>query len=257
MTALHKLSAAAVLLLAGMTLTACDDAAGQGEGENQAVETGVRPVRVMTVEPGAATEIRRLPGRIEAAQTSQISFQVSGKIAAFPVREGETVEEGALVAALDATDYELALREARVRADQLLKELKRKRALHEDGHVSQATLDDAEAAYELARVAVDRAQQNLDYTTIEAPFRALVAERLVDRFTNVQAGQPVALLQDISTLDVEVSVPEITMARTERDDIVHVTASLSARPDTKFPLTVKEWATEPTPPHGRTRSRSP
>lgn len=42
MTALHKLSAAAVLLLAGMTLTACDDAAGQGEGENQAVETGVR-----------------------------------------------------------------------------------------------------------------------------------------------------------------------------------------------------------------------
>lgn len=249
MTALRRrLSAAAVLLLSGLALAACDDAVGQGEGEaGRVLEPDVRPVRVMTVEPGASTQVRRFPGRIEAAQTSTVSFQVPGKIAEFPVREGGTVEEGALIAALDAADYELALREARVRADQLRKELERKRALREDGHVSQATLDDARAAHDLARVAVDRAQQNLDYARIEAPFKALVAERLVDRFTNVSAGQPVALLQDISTLDVEVSVPEITMARTDREDLVRITASLSARPERDFPLTIKEWATEPDP----------
>ncbi|WP_404384131.1 efflux RND transporter periplasmic adaptor subunit [Caenispirillum salinarum] len=248
MTALpRRLSAAAVLLLSGLALAACDDAAGQDGDAARTLEPDVRPVRVMTVEPGAANDIRRFPARVEAAQTSTVSFQVPGKIAEFPVREGETVEEGALIAALDATDYELALREARVRADQLRKELERKRALRADGHVSQATLDDARAAYELARVAVDRAEQNLDYTRIEAPFKALVAERLVDRFTNVQAGAPVALLQDISTLDVEVSVPEITMGRTRQEDLVSVTASLSARPERVFPLTIKEWATEPDP----------
>lgn len=218
----------------------------------QEQEAAVRPVRVMTVEPGAATQIRRLPGRIEAAQTSAVSFQVPGKIEEFPVREGETVEEGALIAALDATDYELALREARVRAEQLRKELDRKRTLRQGGHVSQATLDDAQAAFDLARVAVDRAEQNLDYTRIEAPFKALVAERLVDRFTNVTAGQPVALLQDISTLDVEVSVPEISMgsapsARTWWA----VTASLSAVPERTFPLTIKEWATGARSQHPR------
>lgn len=247
MIALRSVSAAVVLLVAGVALAACDDAVGQAETTGQPLEPAVRPVRVMTVEPGATTEIRRLPGRVEAAQTSAVSFQVPGRIAEFPVREGETVDEGALIAALDAADYELALREAQVQTEQLRKELERKRALRRDGHVSQATLDDAQAAYDLARVQVDRAEQNLDYARIEAPFKALVAERLVDRFTNVSVGEPVALLQDISTLDVEVSVPEITMGRTRQEDLVRITASLSARPEREFPLTIKEWATEPDP----------
>jgi RND family efflux transporter MFP subunit len=247
MKALRRYSVA-FFLLSGLMLTACDDAAGQGDrAKAPPPPPEARPVRVMVVEPGNAEIVRHFPARIGAAQTSEVSFQVSGKIEEFPVREGETVEEGALIAALDATDYQLALREAQVRADQLGKELNRKQALRKDGHVSQATLDDAQAAFELARVQVDRAQQNLDYTQIKAPYKALLAERLVDRFINVQPGNPVALLQDISTLNVEVSVPEVTMGRSHREDLVRITATLSAHPDQAFPLTIKEWATEPDP----------
>ncbi|WP_435099605.1 efflux RND transporter periplasmic adaptor subunit [Arhodomonas sp. AD133] len=220
---------------------------GTGPSREESVDSPARPVRVMTVTADTMTEQRQLPGQIQAAHTSAVSFQVAGRIDRFPVREGEVVDEGALIAGLDATDYRLALREAKVRADQLQRDLERKQALRADGHLSEAALDDTRSAYELARVKVDQATQNLGYTEIEAPFEALVAERLVDSYTNVPAGEPVALLQDVSALDVEVSVPEITMARVRREDIRAINATLSARPQRRFPLTLKEVATQPDP----------
>ncbi len=238
--------ATAVVTLAMFTAAAAlGQSGGPSRGESQGQPS--RPVRLMTVTADAVTEQRQLPGRIQAAHTSAVSFQVAGKIDRFPVREGEVVEEGALIAGVDATDYRLTLREARVRAGQLERDLERKQALRADGHLSEAALDDARSAYELARVKVDQAAQRLAYTEVEAPFRALVAERLVDSYVNVPAGEPVALLQDVSTLDVEVSVPEITMSRVSRDDIRTVSATLSARPQRRFPLALKEIATQPDP----------
>lgn len=240
----------AVLLITMLVvpLWGCD---GSDGAEDASREAQVRPVRVIEVSRERTTDIRHFPGTVQASQSSRISFQVPGRLERFPVAEGETVEEGALVAALDPTDYDLALRQARVEEDRLRKELARKRALHEDGHVAQATLDAAQAAYDQAEVSVEQAEQNLADATIRAPFPAIVAERLVDRFVNVQAGEPVVLLQDISALEVEVDVPERLIVEGRGDDLVEVYANLYAAPDRQFPLTLKEIATEPNP---RTRT---
>lgn len=237
--------APAMVLAAVLAVAACDD--GNGAEQEAAAQPEARPVRVLTVAPHAETEIRHFPGRVQAAQASEVSFQVSGRLAEFPVREGSTVERGAVIAALDPTDYRIAVREAEVQVDRLGKDLERKRILRSEGHVAQAVLDEAQAQYDLAAARLDQARQNLAYTTIEAPYRAVVASRLVDTFINIQAGQPVALLQDVSSLDVQVSVPERMMAQVQRDDVVRITATLSARPDRRFPLELKEVATEPDP----------
>ena len=239
----HRLGAATAVMVAVLALAACDD--GASAEQEAAAEPEARPVRVLTVKPHAATEVRHFPGRVQAAQASEVSFQVSGKLADFPVREGSTVEQGEVIAALDPTDYRIAVREAEVQVDRLAKDLERKRILRADGHVAQAVLDEAQAQYDLAAARLDQARQNLAYTTLTAPYRALLASRLVDTFTNIQAGQPVALLQDVSTLDVRVNVPERLMAQVQHDDVARITATLSARPDRRFPLTLKEVATEP------------
>ncbi len=235
-------------LLLGLAagLAGCD-----GEAADPSGPPDGRPVRVVEVQSGRVTEVRHFPGTIQATQASRISFQVPGRLSRIPVTEGEMVAKGELIAALDPRDYELALRQARVEADRLRKELDRKRSLRQDGHVAQATLDNAQAAYDQAEVAVEQAEKNLADATIVAPFRAVVAERLVDRFVNVQAGTPIALLQDVASFDVEVDVPERLIVLNRSSSVVEITASLYAAPDRAFPLTIKEIATEPNP---RTRT---
>ena len=74
----------------------------------------LRPAKIMTVTNAGEEVFHEFPARIEALQTVDISFEVGGPLAELPIREGETVSRGALVAALDATDFQLAVREAEV-----------------------------------------------------------------------------------------------------------------------------------------------
>ncbi|MBO8086136.1 MAG: efflux RND transporter periplasmic adaptor subunit [Marichromatium sp.] len=252
MTALSprpSLLLAALIALLGGALGGCDRAAAESDTTTSTPTS--QPVRLFTVDTAPRSELRRFPATIEASQTSAVSFQVPGKLERFPIREGETIRAGETIAALDATDYALALREARVQADLARKELKRKQALSARGHLAENALDDARATADLAQVRLEQAAQNLAYTELEAPFDALLAERLVDRFVNVRAGEPIALLQDISVLTVEVDVPERLMARVRREQVGAITAELSAWPGRSFPLSIREFATEPDP---RTRT---
>ena len=235
----------AITILTGLFMTGCDGTANSAE--EAAREPVVRPVRLMEIAASSDSRILSFPGSVGAAQTSELSFQVPGKIAEIPVREGQIIDQGTPVARLDTTDYELALREAEVRLAQLDKELARYERLSAEGHVSASNLDETEAQRDLAAVAVDKARQNLEYTRLEAPFDAVVAERLVDPFTNINAATPVVLLQDISSLDIEISVPEIVFARVRKEDVRKMTATFPAEPDQRFPLTMKEYSTDPDP----------
>jgi multidrug efflux pump subunit AcrA (membrane-fusion protein) len=56
---------------------------------------------------------RTFPGRAEAVDEVDLSFRVSGQVIEFPVRVGDQVEKGTLLAALDPIDYRTALDLAR------------------------------------------------------------------------------------------------------------------------------------------------
>ena len=53
------------------------------------------------------------PGRAKAVDEANLAFEVSGKLVERPVDVGSVVEEGQLLAQLDARDYEARLVAAR------------------------------------------------------------------------------------------------------------------------------------------------
>ena len=59
-----------------------------------------------------------LYGNVEIRQTN-LSFQVSGKIKELLVEEGDSVKAGQVVALLDPSDYEMALRQAQAQLAQM------------------------------------------------------------------------------------------------------------------------------------------
>ena len=88
------------LLMGTVLFSAC------AEEASPVVET-IRAVRTTTVLEPASGHVRRFSGIVEAADTSSISFEVTGIIQSMEVDVGDRVENGQLLAVMDASAYRL------------------------------------------------------------------------------------------------------------------------------------------------------
>ena len=86
------------------------------------------------------------------------------------------------------------------------------------GAISKGQIDTERKAVEVAEAEARVAEKAVEDTVLRAPFDGLVARRLVEDFQNVLAKQAVMILQDISLLEIEISVPERDMTAGAIDD---------------------------------------
>lgn len=213
-----------------------------------------RPVKILTVGAGGAGITREFPGKLSAAQTAEVAFEVSGKILELPVEEGQQVEEGAVLARLDLRDFE-ARRDAAVAAEQAARaEADRTRALFEADVAPQQQLDVAERNYDVLKARADTARKALEDAVLRAPFAGEVARKLVDDFANVRAKDPILILQDNSHLEILINVAESDYVRmqpglnnAERTARARPRVIVSSLPDREFPARIKELATTADP----------
>ncbi len=216
----------------------------------------VRPVKIVTIGGPEGGLTRELPGSIRAAQDAEIGFEVAGRIVELAVREGQQVAAGDELARLDDRDYQAgydqvraALRKAQADLDRSLKIYR-----EDPGAISTAKIEADRKAAEVAEAELRKAEKALEDTVLRAPFDGLVARRLVENFQNVQAKEPVFIMQNISHLEIEVAVPERDVASADRqlsiDEVterVHPRVEISSLPGRSFPARVKERATAADP----------
>lgn len=229
-----------VLLLA---LTALIAACSDSSGGDEPVER-VWPVKIASVASADGMSARQFAGRVKAVQTVDLSFQVGGKLQEMKFSEGEIVPKGRLIAALDDRDFRRRVKEATVNLQLLEKTVERQRALKERNVISAQQLDETETNYDLAKVALENAEQDLAYTRLTVPFDALVTRQLVENYTNVQKGQGVVRLQNVSEVRVQVSVPEKLLATIDAERVESITASFEFLPGQEFPLEYREHQAE-------------
>ncbi|MCP1315347.1 efflux RND transporter periplasmic adaptor subunit [Halomonas sp. 707D7] len=188
---------------------------------------------------------RRFVGRVEARSTVDYAFQVGGRIDEFPAIQGAVIGEGELIARLDQTDYRLQVRAAEADHEQARRNLERQRTLRAQGAASQAALDTAVAEFNRADTQLDSARQELAYTTLVAPFDALIARRLVENYTTVPPNTEVVRIQDISELRIRFNVPQAVMQHLDGGRRFRAEAEIATLPGERIPLAYREHATEP------------
>ena len=207
---------------------------------SQHEQQSVRPARVYEVSAQQNLLKHSYIGRIEATQTIDVSFEVPGPLDSLPVREGESVQAGTLLAALDATDYEFARREAEGQLTLARQDLERKRRLLARNGISESLVDDAQALFDLRQVRLDQTIEDLKDTRIYAPFDAYVARRFTDSKVNVTDGQPIVRLLDLSELLIVTNVPEGMLATATPERVESLHARFSFLPGQKFELIYRE-----------------
>jgi RND family efflux transporter MFP subunit len=225
-------------------------------GEEQAEEAPVaRPVRMFTLGSGGVSEgTLEYPGVLSTTQSAELAFEVPGRIVEFPVDEGQDVQQGQVLASLDARDYEASRDAAAASMNAAKAEYDRYRDLYASNAVSQQELEIKRRNYELSEARNRTAEKALADTGLRAPFSGVVARKLVEDFENVQAKQSVLVLQDESGMEVTINVPErdFVLARPgltleERTARTNPHVELSSLPGRSFPAALTEFATAADP----------
>lgn len=128
----------------------------------------VRPVKTMVVTAGGETRERILPGTVEASRRVELAFQVSGILAELPVREGQSIAKGELIARLRQDEFVAALEGRQSQLDQARARLDALRAgdRPEQRRRLQAQVRSSEAQLANARTEFNRFQSLLNSGTI-------------------------------------------------------------------------------------------
>ena len=237
------------LLLAPLLLSACTDE------QKTAVRDVARPVKTLVIPEFESSGMRSFPARVESTRRAEVSFRVPGTINELPIKEGERLEKGQVIAKLDQTDYKLAVDDREAEFFRARKDFERAKPLAEKGFVTKKEADRREAEMKKARAALNKAKKNLEYTVLTAPFSGEISNRLVQNFEEVQAKQPVIELRDSSALEVKFDVPErimllVTEATEGSGDTAkepEVFAYFDAAPENKYKLTFREISTKADP----------
>jgi RND family efflux transporter MFP subunit len=237
----------ALLVLA--SLVAC------GSEETPAPEV-VRPIKALEIQGTGPGEVREYPGTVKAAQTAEMAFEVSGKIIEFVYKEGEPVEQDAVLARLDDRDYKAQYDAAKADYENSRVNFERAQKLYEEGALAALERDRRRTRMMENDAKLRTATKALEDTELRAPFAGIMARKRVEDYENVLAKQTVLVLTDDSHLELKLDVPErdlsgeIQGGRVDTDTVTERTRPevvVTSIPNRRFPARFSEIASTADP----------
>jgi RND family efflux transporter MFP subunit len=186
-------------------------------------------VRVQTVESKSHMISEEVVGTVRAKLRAALEARVSGRIQELPVRLGDKVQRGQLIARLDAGEIVARLEQAEAAAEQAESDWKRISALLADHTVTRAEYDAAHARHRTARGAVAEARTMMSYVEIVAPFDGVVTRKWADVGDLAAPGKPLVDIEDPSALELEADVPEAIASRISRGSLLAVRVDAANR----------------------------
>ncbi|HLA34574.1 MAG TPA: efflux RND transporter periplasmic adaptor subunit [Rhodocyclaceae bacterium] len=149
---------------------------------------------------------------VEAVRQATLSAQVAGQVNELRVDAGRAVKAGELLMRIDAREAAANEAGAQAQLAQARAAWERTGSLYARKFVSQAALDQAEAAWKAAQAQAQGAGAATSHTLIKAPFAAWVAQRHIELGETVTPGRPLLTLFDPKGLRVVANVPQHRLA---------------------------------------------
>ncbi len=207
----------AFVLAAALALSACK--------KEEEAAAPPRPVLSVVVTPTALPGTR-FAGTVQAKVQAALGSRVAGRLVSRSVHVGDLVKKGDVLAVLDATAYELAVRSARAELTSAEATLAsaiasedRQKTLLQSNAAAKAAVESAEQSREAAdagliraRTALVKAEEQLSYTRIEAEFDGVVVATGAEVGQIVSPGEAIVTVARPEERDAVVDIPETAEA---------------------------------------------
>ncbi len=209
---------ALLLLLLAPALVACDSAGKRPQSKQRTA--AVVPVEVERLRPTLHQQEMTAVATVEPWRRVTLRAETAGRVTSLKKEVGQRVKRGALLASQDGRLARRALDTTRVRIKQAnvsltktASDLRRARKLQANGTFTQAQLEQAQAAHdgaraalELARAQSSQSRQQLSLYTLRAPFSGVISRRSAEVGDYATPGAAVYTLVDDSRLKLVVGL---------------------------------------------------
>jgi multidrug efflux system membrane fusion protein len=174
--------------------------------------TGIAaPQSKVRVRTQSAEEIVRtivVNGKTAPARIVELSAETDGRIEYIGAERGANVARGGTIARLDERDRSARLAQAKATVKQREVEYEGRVKLKSESYVSEAQLQEAIAQLEAAKTELRRAELDLEYMVVRAPFDGALQSRVVEVGDFLKRGDPIATFVDNRTIIVAANVSE-------------------------------------------------
>jgi membrane fusion protein (multidrug efflux system) len=237
----------AVIALAGVAYVVFSGSAGSrppetspGSGASAAggtVRVQVAPVARKELVIGVSAT-----GSMKPRQSVTVGTEVPARVLEVPIREGDTVTEGSLLARLNERDIQLQIEEAQSaitqeQVDLARSQYERNQRLFNQGAVTRLQVDQTknaylnlDANYRTAQAKIRQLREQIAKAQIKAPITGIVVRKFVNEGELLPVGAPVAAIENMDEMlvDVEVSDRDVVKLRPGQD-VVATTDAFSGR----------------------------
>lgn len=166
-------------------------------------------VTVDTVQSSLFKHYIEVQGDLRTDENILVYSEISGVIENLPVKKGQRVSKGQVLAVLD--DGGLSSQLAQLQSQESLAKtlFERQGRLWEENIGSEIQYLEAESNYNAAKNAVKQVQRQINKSTIRAPFAGVVDELLVEQGELSMPGQtPLLRLVSLNNLYIDATIPE-------------------------------------------------
>jgi multidrug efflux system membrane fusion protein len=179
-------------------------------GETGSGDNPERRPRVVVLRSSARTVRREIlvSARTEPNRQVELRAETDGAVIALGAERGATVDSGQRIVSLHMRDRAARLEEAEALIVQMQLQYEAAERLRGQQFVSEAQIAETKARLVGAETAKQTILDDIDYTTIEAPFDGVLQERSVEIGDYVQSGDTVAYIVDTDPMIVVGEVNE-------------------------------------------------
>ncbi len=193
-----------------------------------------RLVLLQTVSSTNATGTTTYPGRTRAADEANVSFRVAGTLLKVPVKAGDHVRRGQVIAQLDDRDYRVQLEAAEAEYTQVKAEAERVMSLYADSVGTANNYDKARYGLQQITQKLQHCRDQVKDCVLHAPFDGYVQAVQHEAHETVGAGMPIVSLIGQGQTEVIINIPASENLR--RDQFASFSARFDVLPGQQFPL---------------------
>ena len=204
-------------------------------------------VKVLELKPGELRVIvnATTTSTIKSEYEVTLSAQRTGRIVKLPIREGDRVKQGDLIAKLDLTEEsvqsESLLAQSKATYEEAEKNLKRSEDLFTSGMISQQDYEGSKRAFEVAKsqyeASRDDARVKKDYSVIRSPFNGVVSRKYTEVGELLLPGKQIVTVVDPDRIYVLATIDEVDVGRLRLE--LPVTITVDAFAGEKFEGTIR------------------
>lgn len=218
---------------------ACLTGCAQDSADSGAPEA--KTVKIATAQAVETSLRNTYPASVRSVRSTDLAFQVSGRVIEWRALEGTRFRKGEVIARLDDRSFRNAVTQSEAEFRNAQSEFERAERLIEGDAISQSVLESRLAEREVAAAALDSARKDLSDTTLRAPFSGVVGKTFVEEFQTVQAQEPILTLQS-QQVEAVVNVPGSFVVNVPRMRQMEAFVELDAAPGQEMPAFFREAA---------------